>query len=474
MRGLWMFVLAVALLTTSAVWGATIVVDTTDPAVADDGACSLIEAIDNANVDAATHLDCSAGSGADVIELAPASTYLLTQVHSFGNGPNGLPTVASEILIEGNGSTINRLVTAPFFRFILVNVFGNLSLVDLTLRHGDPGAGHFGGAILNYGTVRLERTTLTENISQCGGGAHNGSGGAMTLTDSVVINNVGNHGGGLCSSAEWGDTSLSLKRTLVTENVSNGEGGGIQCVRNPNRHAVLEVLGSTVAANSAVALGGGINAEAEALLRETTITGNHAGHAGGGVILWSDVGVVDRCTVSGNTSETAEDVGGSGAGILVVDGTATISNSTISGNQAMGAATNDLYSGRGGGIELVGTVDNTMVTVEDTTICDNGAKVFGGGISVQRLEGSAAVALTLRNTIIAANLDQGASLPGNCSEESGATITLPHQYRVGGGNSEFNIQNSEFLRTVQARRLHYKVPRADGGTLHLQFSTCNV
>jgi len=41
----------------------TILVTTTDPAVAIDGQCSLIEAIVNANDDAATHGDCPAGSG---------------------------------------------------------------------------------------------------------------------------------------------------------------------------------------------------------------------------------------------------------------------------------------------------------------------------------------------------------------------------------------------------------------------------
>ena len=40
-----------------------------------DGQCSLIEAIYNANDDAATHADCSAGAGPDIIELVTGSTY---------------------------------------------------------------------------------------------------------------------------------------------------------------------------------------------------------------------------------------------------------------------------------------------------------------------------------------------------------------------------------------------------------------
>src|SRR5262245_9240104 len=43
---------------------ATITVTTNDPRIIADGECSLVEAIVNANNDAATHPDCAAGSGA--------------------------------------------------------------------------------------------------------------------------------------------------------------------------------------------------------------------------------------------------------------------------------------------------------------------------------------------------------------------------------------------------------------------------
>ena len=53
------------------------------------------------------------GRGADVIELAPGCTYTLTAVDNYWYGPNGLPPIASEITIEGNGATIARSATAP-------------------------------------------------------------------------------------------------------------------------------------------------------------------------------------------------------------------------------------------------------------------------------------------------------------------------------------------------------------------------
>ena len=73
-----------------------IVVTTNDPAINDgDELCSLIEAIINANDDAATYTDCATGSGDDVITLA-GSLYTLTSAYS---PKNGLPSITSNIVI---------------------------------------------------------------------------------------------------------------------------------------------------------------------------------------------------------------------------------------------------------------------------------------------------------------------------------------------------------------------------------------
>src|SRR5215475_4794570 len=61
---------------------ATITVTTSNPNIAADGQCSLIEAIVNANNDAATFPDCPAGSGADTISLPAGSTITLTTANN--------------------------------------------------------------------------------------------------------------------------------------------------------------------------------------------------------------------------------------------------------------------------------------------------------------------------------------------------------------------------------------------------------
>ena len=108
---------------------ATITVTTNNPYIISDGQCSLIEAINNANNDAATFPDCAAGSGADTIVLPANANVTLSAVYAktygqFGD-PVGLPPITSQITIEGNGATIARQGNAPAFGLMAVrgNVF---------------------------------------------------------------------------------------------------------------------------------------------------------------------------------------------------------------------------------------------------------------------------------------------------------------------------------------------------------------
>ncbi len=390
---------------------ATIPVTTTNPAVAADGQCSLIEAIYNANGDAQTHADCPAGSGADTIELASSATYELDEVMVNYYGPNGLPIVGSAITVEGHGSTIRRAPGAPAFRIFVINSTGALTLNDLTLEGGDSGPTYCGGALLNaFGSATLTRTTVTGSTAPGGGGVCNSS-GPMTLTDCVVSFNTASagQGGGLLSIDDVGKPTLIVNRTSITGN--NGVFGG----------------GATIY-------------DTDLVINDSTISDNHV-FSSGGYAMCGGLGVaygtaqINRSTISGNTAESLANLSGTGGGVCVSDNTTIISNSTISGNEARGAATTGSMSGRGGGIHVIGgtwgnppTVD-TLLVLEDTTICDNTAEAYGGGISVYRYAGEMAVTVELRNTIVSDNFEGGGAVLGNCVEASPAVIT----------SSDFNL-----------------------------------
>jgi hypothetical protein len=91
------------------------VIEVTTPtmAIAAEGECSLIEALENAN-DTTTgqpHTDCAAGDTDAAVEdmiILKAETYTLTAAHNYWYGPNGFPPIISKIRIPGNGAIIER------------------------------------------------------------------------------------------------------------------------------------------------------------------------------------------------------------------------------------------------------------------------------------------------------------------------------------------------------------------------------
>ena len=108
---------AASLLVSGPARAATITVTTTAEDVsANDPGCSLREAIIAANRGTAK-AGCPAGDAGtpNTIVLQAGATYTLTQPDGFEifrkdrgpwYGPNGLPPIASSIVIEGNGATI--------------------------------------------------------------------------------------------------------------------------------------------------------------------------------------------------------------------------------------------------------------------------------------------------------------------------------------------------------------------------------
>lgn len=107
-------------------WAASITVTTTADISADDGSCSLREAITAANDDAVSGGvpgECPAGSGSDTIVLPTSANFVLA---------SALAILDSEITIDGRGSTIDADGTG---RVLDVGGSGDLTIDNLTLTH---------------------------------------------------------------------------------------------------------------------------------------------------------------------------------------------------------------------------------------------------------------------------------------------------------------------------------------------------
>jgi len=219
--------------------------------------CFLADAIIAANTDTASG-DCVAGtSGADTITLLGDVT-----LYSVDNGTspstNGLPTITSEITIEGDGYTIARDDSAPNFRILNIADSGTLTLNAITISNGALDSGANGAGIANLGTLTLNNSTISGNS---GDGIHNGYFSMATVNKSTIS---GNSGAGIN-----GDFS-TIKVNNST--VSGNSGGGL---RN-NMSGELYLTSSTVSGNSTSLAGGGIYNAGTLTIAYTLVSGNTA------------------------------------------------------------------------------------------------------------------------------------------------------------------------------------------------------
>jgi CSLREA domain-containing protein len=363
------------------VHAATITVNTTADVVAVDGACTLREAIDNANDDAATHPDCVPGSGADTIAFSVSGTITL-------NG-NHLPIVypGSTIVIQG-ASAITIDAAGQSNHFLVFG--GNLTLNGLTLQNGavidepggaitsngevtisdstlsgnrailanpGPGIPAVGGAIFNAGGhASLSNVTLSGNSAAAGGAISNsewgGLAGTMVISRSVLRDNSadgaaildGMDGGGAIQTGgpPWSVVGgeLTISDSILEENTSSGSDGG-GAILNVGV-GVLDVSGSTFRGNTAAHEGGAIlvAGEAQADVLNSTLSGNATGNAAGGTVRVDDEGSL---TFTNVTLWDAQ-----GGGLVSEDGTTTAVNSIVFAcSGTIGGANNLALTGSG-------------------------------------------------------------------------------------------------------------------------------
>lgn len=282
-----------------------------------EGACNLPAAIAAANGDTPVG-GCPAGSGADVIRLT--DNVLLTVVDNITDGPNGLPSVTTEITVEGGGfGVLREFVSAPDFRIFHVSESGELNLEDLSVLFGRVEAGDDGGGIRNAGLLTLRNTSVSVNAvrsrpaySSYGGGIFNEGTAALyesrIAQNSVVAEGERGSGGGVFAARY---SELSIEGSSIDDNAisaARAYGGGVF----GSRDVSLTIRDSTISGGSAVGTvrgaGGGAAFTKEFALSNTTVSGNSVVGGslyslGGGIYAGFASGTVDHVTFSGNSAD---------------------------------------------------------------------------------------------------------------------------------------------------------------------------
>ena len=154
--------------------------------------------------------------------------------------------IGSTVTIDGGGTiTFDGANTSAFFQ---VFFSGKATLRRLTLRRGTFNAVH---PLENFGTLRLERVNVLDNISARPIIANHG---VLGVVDSTVSGNIN------------------------TATGSNGDGGAIA-----HDGEYLYIDASTFAANRAGRHGGAVYGSNVLTIENSTFTGNQAGSGGGAV-----------------------------------------------------------------------------------------------------------------------------------------------------------------------------------------------
>ncbi len=127
-----------------------------------------------------------------------------------------------------------------------------------------------GGGIFNSGTVDITDTTIDRNEADRGGGIFSNE--MVTISSSAIIGNKARAGGGI---ANFGN--ITITNSTLSDNEATNNSGAISNSQAGTSIGVIDILNSTIANNTAPALGGGGIFNGSTLTLQNTIVANNMG-----------------------------------------------------------------------------------------------------------------------------------------------------------------------------------------------------
>ena len=264
-----------------------------------DGQCTLREAIENANDDAATHPDCAAGSGADTIDFSVTGTI----VQAFNNAFHP----ASSMSIVGPGAALLTIDgDTPATGTIFAEVFNDtFSISGITVANGQSTGIRIRGAA----SATVADTVITGNTAPAAAGLYLYDIQEATVLNTVISGNTATGGTGLWANRVW---DLTIENSEISGNHATGSNAGVVIF-----DSVFQMINSTVANNTATNNGGGIVLvdepdvliETAGTIDVSTISNNSAGAQGGNIRLDANTALtINNSIVANGTAATGPDI----------------------------------------------------------------------------------------------------------------------------------------------------------------------
>lgn len=388
--------------------------------------------------------ESNALAGADTIQLQSGVTYLLVhQSLRIQDSVSVNGAGASNTIIDGDGNiTSDRVFT-----------------IDKCI---DDQVDSSYSCIIGKLIAQIHGVTIKNGLSDFGAGIQ--SDGDLTITDSIISDNVNPNYEASYVGAVADGGSLDLERSTVSNNVS-GDFGAIWVESG----ASATIVACTIAGNSEPTggYGGGLAVSGTATVRDSVIKGNSA-QDGGGIY---QVGALDliNSTVYGNTSSD------SGGGVFIGNSAVSTNlyNATITGNEANADANT---SGSGGGVAANGggyfqntiIADNwsqtsviaypddcsgfmdslgyNVVSAIDTSHCTLNGAVTVADPKLGPLQNNGGPTDT--QALLAGSPAIDAGNPSGCTDELGATLTTDQRGYPRPSGAACDIGAFEFQDTI--------------------------
>lgn len=436
-----LLVLGVTTMITNSASAETIIVATFADEINTNGACSLREAIINANNNNTSgSVDCLAGTGTDEIVLL-AGTYTLSIAGRSEDAALTGDLDITEVNTAGNSLVISGAVTAGtpttvidagdidrvFDIFNPVNKnnldqMANFDGVDVTLQdlkliNGHAGEGlnvtvdnqANGGAVFSW---RFNDLTIINCVFDNNQVVWDGKYGVIDPNmipgddDDIDERTLSGHGGAVYSRG-----NLTIQNSVFSNNIA-------YTINDENMDGVIE--GETEKSGN----GGGVFTAFPSTIENSSFSNNTASNGGGINTTGGDPSIAGDMTIAGSTFNDNWAVMGGGVNNVSPQVTLFITNSTFSANTS---------TDMGGGINSDAAVHLKHVSVIDNQVANSDQN--GAGINYFGPAGN----FFLSNTLLSNN--KGKSLILNCGCTGGAMLacsTLDVTSLGGNISSDFN------------------------------------
>jgi CSLREA domain-containing protein len=448
-------VVAVLALGVGSATATTITPNTTSDILANDGQCSLREAITSAFTHVASGSEpgeCAAGSGKDVVDLGPGHYFLsIPGVRDDANLSGDLD-IRSDLTIHGSGAAdtiidavgndrVIEIMPNMVVRIEGVTIIGGRAPAGPAGKEAKTGAptigggggeGEGGGGILDLGTLTLADSVVTDNSTGAGGkggDAHGEAGGAEGIGGA---GGAGGAGGGIQAAGP-----LTIEDSSVIANSTGAGGAGGSSFGGEGAGGIAGKLhgaggagGEAVGGEGGIGGGGaGVSAQAALSVLDSTIFDNAAGSGGAGGESVGGGGGNEANAEDGGGGDGGSALGGrGGAGGLAAGldsrAGAEIVGGTFVGNTSGGGGAGNIGEGGAGGTGMGGGEGGRG---------EGGEGGEGGFAAGLRAAGPPGTATVTDSTVTGNTAGAGAKAGEGIGGEGGAFMGSPGSAEGGNG-----------------------------------------